>query len=151
MQDLEQSLQSLLEKVPAKWRAHQLAMEEAPDAESAIRLAAEAYAPEEVCGVLLNDPRTQCGLRFEPWPNVHPEPQRHFRMSSKALLYNEGRLRAVVHSHIHPQPHEFSEWDRRTQAAMAVPWLLVHVGADGKATAPFKWLGRRERGAGDAA
>ena len=108
----------------------------------------EAAAPLEGCGVLV---RGRGALRFQCWPNLAAEPRHGFAMDARATLHAgtpDGPV-AVLHSHVHPAPRQFSQADIKAQQAMGCPWGLIYIGEDGRAEERVLWLGRKRKGAGD--
>ncbi|MDF7681491.1 C40 family peptidase [Enterobacteriaceae bacterium ESL0689] len=97
-----------------------------------------ALSRDEVCGLILDDDR------LFPCKNVHPEPDKHFRISDNDWLTAEenGEITAVFHSHPQNIPI-LSGADRQMQVMTGLPWWLASGGKIHKfRPVPFL-LGRR--------
>ncbi len=103
--------------------------------------------------VLKDYPKEACGLvvdgKYHPCENLHPEPTKHFRISSEKLLL---RPSAVLHSHPYrsldrhtdgyrPEFPSASDIDHFNQTA--VPWGIVAT--DGSGLSEMVWLDDNER------
>jgi len=77
-------------------------------------------APEECCGIILND-------EYHPCANVAEDKINNFRISSKQMVkaYKSGALKAVVHSHV-DYPH-LSADDIQKQRKMNIPWGVALI------------------------
>lgn len=123
-----------------------------PVLEAAVRLEIETEvcraAPHEACGFIVETP--EGGTAWHPVANVHPEPERAFRVADADYLALEGTALALVHSHALEDafdqrrylpglfPNCPSEADMRGQLAMALPWGISVT--DGEvAGPPFFW------------
>lgn len=106
-----------------------------------IELECIEYASEstrEVCGLILNgDMLWRCR-------NVHPEPEKHFRISDDDRMEAEasGEITAVFHSHPLPKL-VLSGADRQSQIATGVNWWLASGGKLRKFRPVPHLLGRR--------
>lgn len=79
-----------------------------------------ASSQDEVCGLIID------GNRLFRCRNVHPEPDKHFRISDDDWLAaeDEGEVTAVFHSHPAGFP-VLSAADRQMQMMTWLPWLLA--------------------------
>lgn len=97
-----------------------------------------ASSGEEVCGLIID------GERLWRCRNVHPEPERNFRIDDREWLEAEaaGEITAVFHSH--PEPKlVLSGADRVAQLATGIEWWLASAGRLRKFRPVPHLLGRR--------
>jgi proteasome lid subunit RPN8/RPN11 len=97
-----------------------------------------ASSDNEVCGLIVdNDWLVKCD-------NIHPEPDKHFRINDDDWLRAEtaGEITAVFHSHPGNKP-TLSAADRTAQIATGIPWWLASGGRVMKYRPVEHLLGRR--------
>lgn len=88
---------------------------------------AQNAAPNEACGLLIEDAR--CRLHYQPCANIASEPETAFAIPPENWLIAEqfGQVVAIVHSHPNGLPH-LSLADRQMQVSLALPFVLVANG-----------------------
>lgn len=97
-----------------------------------------ASSDNEVCGLIIKD------ARLMKCANIHPEPDKHFRISDDDWLRAEtaGEITAVFHSHQGDKP-TLSAADRTAQIATGLPWWLASNGRVMRYRPVEHLLGRR--------
>ncbi len=100
--------------------------------------ALEGY-PNEICGFVIDGTVNGRDIDGEllPLPNIHPDPEKSFRIDPKLFLEYEGRITAVYHSHP-DAPSAPSEADMRYQMALGIPFIIVATNGT-NCIAPFEF------------
>ena len=105
-------------------------------------------APQEACGFLVRT--ADDAIVYQRVPNVHPEPEKAFRVTDQDYLDLEPLAVALLHSHVeveafntqkHPRgsaPDCPSEPDMRGQMSMGLPWG-ISVTNGRVVVPPFFW------------